>query len=127
MALRIKAFCAAMAFAGCLPVAASAEEILNLIAVDGASPLWPVTLIYTDQGPFIGQGPCNRYSAEISRDGAVLDIGAVHMTEMACMEEARTAADAEFARLLAGMDAVRETDGIVVLTGQGHEMVFARP
>ncbi len=95
-----------------------------LTEIDGAVAQWPVTLGFGDAGRIFGQAPCNLYFGTASREGSAIAIGAIGMTEMACMDQSQMQGDATFAALMVQMDRVVEAGPLLTLTGAGHVMVF---
>ena len=102
--------------------AQEAVEPWVLGAVNGAAPEAVITL---DLGAdaLTGRAPCNRFGAEVRRDGEGLTVGPIRSTRMACphlSEETR------FFNTLSGMDHVEQTEKLLVLSGGGVWMVFTR-
>lgn len=73
-----------------------------------------------------GVGPCNAYSGK--REGTAPEFRARDMnsTLMACLDPARTQAEAEYLDMLPKATAIRRDHGQLVLTGSGLMMVFEK-
>lgn len=95
-----------------------------LAEVDGAAPGWSATLNLSEPDRVVGQAPCNRYFAPVSRDGTAFALGPIGATRMACDD---LPAEQEFFRLLALMTSAEEQPDEVILTGGGHQMRFVAP
>lgn len=93
----------------------------QLASIDGRSFALTATLRIGADGRIAGEAPCNRWFARgAGQDGALF--GAIGSTERACeglSEERR------FLELMAEMTMAAMIDDRLVLTGAGHEMVFA--
>ena len=92
-----------------------------LVSVDGVVVDYTATLSLAEPGRVTGQAPCNRYFADVSRDGAAFKLGMIGATRMACLQ---IKGEAEFFQTLQGIVTAEETQAKLVLTGAGQQMVF---
>ena len=107
-----------------IPLAAhAADDGWPLTLVDGVAPGYTATLALDQPGKVYGRAPCNRYSGPRRGDLPVFRVEAVMSTKMACPE---MAAEQAFFDLLTLMEHAEQGDGVLTLTGGGHEMVFSR-
>jgi heat shock protein HslJ len=73
------------------------------------------TLAVAD-GSVHGNASCNSYSGTLTQDGAKVQISAVAMTAMACVDQRLTAQETAFTKAVAAVNGVRATAGGVELT-----------
>ncbi len=92
-----------------------------LATVDGAAVDYTATLSLAEPGRVTGQAPCNRYFADVTRDGAAFKLGMIGATRMACLQ---IKGEAAFFQTLQGIDTADEASGKLTLSGAGHQMVF---
>ncbi|MES2432562.1 MAG: META domain-containing protein [Pseudomonadota bacterium] len=92
-----------------------------LASVDGTAVEYTATLSLGQPGRLTGQAPCNRYFADVTRDGAAFKLGVIGATRMACLQ---IKGEAAFFQTLQGVETAEETSAQLVLTGAGHQMVF---
>ena len=119
------ALCACVATANDTAPAASLSDMPWILTeVDGAVPGWSATLSLAEAGNISGQAPCNSYFGSVARVDASFVVGELVVTRMACAD---LAGEAEFLALLAGIKEAEEMPGLLILTGDGHEMRFAQP
>jgi heat shock protein HslJ len=95
-----------------------------LIEVDGARVDFAATLNLGAPGQATGQAPCNRYVADLTRDGDRFVLAAIGATRMAC---AQMAAEADFFQVLQGVETAAQQPGMLTLSGGGHQLVFVQP
>jgi heat shock protein HslJ len=82
------------------------------------------TLVFGPGDSVGGQGPCNRWSADLISTLPAFQIGPIVATEMACDD---LVAEMTFFRTLALMSEATFQEGLLVLTGyQGSSMVFQK-
>lgn len=88
------------------------ESSFVILKIDELDAPEGTTLARDAQNGFSGQGPCNRYTGQLARDGDSVSFGAAAMTRMACLDEARSTAEqrlgvafGEITALRAGADA----------------------
>ncbi|MBH1973974.1 MAG: META domain-containing protein [Rhodobacteraceae bacterium] len=96
----------------------------RLVSVDEVQLGVEVTLNLGEAGRVTGQGPCNRYFADLVQDGSAFQLGAIGATRMACPEMGKEAA---YFIALQAVDTMEKTAGFLRLTGGGHELIFAQP
>jgi heat shock protein HslJ len=106
------------------PLGAASNTPWVLTMVDGAAPRYSVTLSLAEPGMISGQGPCNRFSGPVARVDASFVVGELATTRMACAD---LAGEVEFLALLAGIKEAKEMPGLLILTGDGHEIRFGQP
>lgn len=99
-----------------------AEWVLS--SVDGVAPEYTATLDLSEPGRLAGQAPCNRYFAALTREGDSFQPGQIGATRMACLQ---IKGEAEYLALLSAVTTAVEQDGVLILTGAGHEMRFVPP
>ena len=95
-----------------------------LTVVDGAAPRYSATINLVEPSMISGQAPSNRFSGPVARAGGSFVVGELAATRMACAD---LAGEAEFFALLARIKEAEEMPGLLILTGDGHEMRFAQP
>lgn len=111
---------AVLALAACVETGnAGTEWVLH--SVDGQAVEYSATLSLAEPGRLTGQAPCNRYFADVTRDGANFKPGMIGATRMACLQ---IKGEAEFFQTLQGVTQIEETAGKLTLAGAGHHMVF---
>ena len=124
---------AALALAACVQSGHADETALApdftkvdwvLTMVDGLPAGYSATLNLGEPDRVTGQAPCNRYFADLTRNGAGFKLGAIGATKMACLQ---IAGEADFFQTLQGVETADQGPGTLTLTGGGHEMVFAQP
>lgn len=124
---------AALVLAACVQTGQADETALApdfskmdwiLSRVDGQPAGYTATLNLGDAGRITGQAPCNRYFADLTRDGDSFVLGAIGATRMACLQ---IAGEAAFFQTLQGVETAKLGPGLLTLTGGGHEMVFVQP
>jgi heat shock protein HslJ len=91
-----------------------------LVDLDGAAPVGepPPTLSFDEQGGVHGSTGCNRFSGEVTIEGAALTFGPLATTRMACLDPALGAQETTF---LAAVESVSgytiDDQGRLVLDG----------
>ncbi|WP_426032644.1 META domain-containing protein [Cypionkella sp. TWP1-2-1b2] len=111
---------AALMLAACVETGQAGTDWV-LASVDGAAVDYTATLSLAEPGRVVGQAPCNRYFADVTRDGAAFKLGMIGTTRMACLQ---IKGEAAFFQTLQGIETAEETAAQLVLTGAGHQMVF---
>lgn len=96
----------------------------SLAEVDGKAPGWTATLNLGEPGRITGQAPCNRYFADVTRDGTSFMPGLIGATKMACLQ---IDGEAEFFALLSAVTTAEMGPGSLILSGGGHQMRFVQP
>lgn len=96
----------------------------RLVSVDDVRLGVVVTLNLADPVRVTGQGPCNRYVADLTQDGTRFTLGEIAATRRTCPDLAKEAA--YFAALQA-VDNAEKTAGHLRLSGGGHDLIFAQP
>ncbi|MDZ4311152.1 MAG: META domain-containing protein [Cypionkella sp.] len=112
---------AALALAACVEEDKAAGPDWMLSLVDGQAVDYTATLSLTEPGRVTGQAPCNRYFADLSRDGSSFKLGMIGATRMACLQ---IKGEADFFQTLQGIETADEASGKLTLSGAGHQMVF---
>lgn len=124
---------AALVLAACMQTAQADETALApdftkmdwiLTTVDGQPAGYSATLNLGDPVRVTGQAPCNRYFADLTRDGDSFKLGAIGATRMACQQ---IAGEAAYFQMLQGVETVAMGPGMLTLTGNGHQMEFVQP
>ena len=92
-----------------------------LLVMDGAPVDYSATLNLGKSSQVVGQGPCNRYFADLNRDGVMFKLGAIGATKMACLQ---MKGEAAFFAALQAVEFADQRPARLTLTGGGHEMVF---
>lgn len=92
-----------------------------LISVDGVAVQYPATINLDEPGRISGQGPCNRYFAQVEGNLPAFRPVALGATEMAC--EALAAETGYFA-LLAAVETAEIGANDLHLRGGGHDLLF---
>ena len=95
-----------------------------LTMVDGQPAGYSATINLAESGRVTGQAPCNRYFADLTRDGDRFKLGAIGATRMACLQ---IEGEAAFFQLLQGVETAEMRPGMLTLTGGGHQMAFVQP
>lgn len=115
---------AALLFAlpACADDAARAGWVL--ISVDGIAVDYAATLDLDQPGRISGQGPCNRYFAQVEGNLPEFRPVALGSTKMAC--EALAAESGYFA-LLAAVETAEIGSDELHLRGGGHDLLFQKP
>lgn len=111
---------AAVMLAACVETGQAGTEWV-LESVDGKAADYTATLDLSTPGRLTGQAPCNRYFADLTRDGANFKLGMIGATRMACLQ---IKGEAEFFQILQGVAMAEQTASALTLTGAGHQMVF---
>lgn len=96
----------------------------RLVSVDEVRLGGEVTLNLGEPARVTGQGPCNRYFADLAQDGSAFKLGPIGATKMACPDIGKEAA---YFIALQAVDTMEKTAGFLRLTGGGHELIFAQP
>lgn len=96
----------------------------RLVSVDEVRLGAEVTLNLGEPARVTGQGPCNRYFADLAQDGSAFKLGPIRATRMACPDLGKEAA---YFIALQAVDTIEKTAGFLRLTGGGHELIFAQP
>ena len=96
----------------------------TLALIDGKPVAYSATLNLGTKARISGQGPCNRYMADLKSDGKTFEPGLIAGTLMACEN---LADEGEFFTLLAGIKTMDRSTGQLILRGNGHEMTFLQP
>jgi heat shock protein HslJ len=96
----------------------------QLATVDGQAPGYGATLSLAEPGRVSGQAPCNRYFAELTRDGAGFVLGPIGATKMACDQ---MQGEAAFFAALGTVTAATEAPGVLELSGSGPILGFVPP
>ncbi len=94
-----------------------------LTTVDGQPAGYSATLNLREPGRVKGQAPCNRYFADLTRDGENFTLGAIGATRMACLQ---IKGEADFFQALQRVKTASQGPGMLTLTGGGHELVFVQ-
>lgn len=94
-----------------------------LVLMDGVAPGYQATLNLDAPGRVTGIAPCNRYFADLVQDGDSFKLSALGSTKMACPD---MMAEQDFFQALHGVDTAVQQDGQLRLSGNGHELVFAK-
>lgn len=92
-----------------------------LSILDGQAVDYTATLSLAEQGRVTGQAPCNRYFADVTRDGSNFKLGLIGATRMACLQ---IKGETEFFAALQGIEMADEANGKLTLSGAEHQMVF---
>lgn len=95
-----------------------------LIEVDGGKPGYAASLSLAQPGKITGQAPCNSYFGSIMQTGDSFVVGGLAATRMACPD---LAAEAAYLQMLQAVSHGVVQDGLLILTGNGHEMRFIQP
>lgn len=111
---------AALMLAACVETGKANTEWV-LASVDGTAVDYTATLSLAEQGRITGQAPCNRYFADLTRQGTAFKLGMIGATRLACLQ---IKGEAEYFQALQAIDSVSETTGQLTLSGGGHQMVF---
>lgn len=93
-----------------------------LVSVDGNPVTYAATIDLSTPGRVAGQAPCNRYFGAVEGTLPAFRPTGIAATRMACD---RLADEDAFFALLSAMTAAEVGADRIVLTGGGHEMVFA--
>ncbi len=94
----------------------------TLAAIDEVPFTARATLVFGPGDSVGGQGPCNRWSADLISTWPDFQIGPIVATEMACDD---LVAEMTYFRTLSMMSGATFLDGSLILTGyQGSSMVF---
>ena len=112
---------AVLALAACVEEDKAAGPDWMLSLVDGQTVDYTATLSLAESGRVTGQAPCNRYFADVTRNGASFKLGLIGATRMACLQ---IKGEAEFFQTLQAMETATEAPGQLTLSGAGHHMVF---
>ena len=124
---------AVLALSACVTTGGAAETALapdfskmdwTLAEVDGKPPAYSATLNLGEAGRIVGQAPCNRYFAALTREGSRFVPGPIGATRMACLH---MVGEVEYLALLAGITTAEQGPGTLILSGGGHEMRFVQP
>jgi heat shock protein HslJ len=100
-----------------------APSLWVLAEVDGQEARYAATLDLTADG-LSGKAPCNRYFASLTRDGDSFFPGPIGATRMACPD---IKAEAEYLARLSAITTAVEAGGVLILSGNGHELRFVPP
>lgn len=111
---------AALMLAACVETGKANTEWV-LASVDGAAVDYTATLSFAETGRITGQAPCNRYFADVTRQGDSFKLGMIGATRMACLQ---IKGEAAYFQTLQGVDTLIESPARLTLSGAGHEMVF---
>lgn len=111
---------AALMLAACVETGQAGTDWV-LASVDGAAVDYTATLSLAEAGRVTGQAPCNRYFADLTRDGAAFKLGMIGATRMACLQ---IKGEAAFFQTLQSIETAEQTATRLVLTGADHQMVF---
>ena len=111
---------AALMLAACVEAGKANTEWV-LASVDGTAVDYTATLSLAEQGRITGQAPCNRYFADLTRQGTEFKLGMIGATRLACLQ---IKGEAEYFQALQAIDSVSETAGQLTLSGGGRQMVF---
>ena len=112
---------AVLALAACVEEDKALGPDWMLSLVDGQAVDYTATLSLAEPGRVTGQAPCNRYFADVTRNGASFKLGLIGATRMACLQ---IKGEAEFFQTLQAMETAAEVPGQLTLSGAGHQMVF---
>jgi heat shock protein HslJ len=96
----------------------------TLVSVDGAEATAQTTIRIDEPGRLGGQGPCNRYFADVTGPLPTFRPGMIGSTKMACPD---MAAEAQYFAALQAIERAELTDDSLRLSGGGHELVFRKP
>ena len=115
---------AALLFA--LPACAeeTASGVWALVSVDGVAVGYAATLDLDQPGRISGQGPCNRYFAQVEGNLPVFRPVALGSTKMACDE---MAAESGYFALLTAVETAEIGSDELHLRGGGHDLLFQKP
>ena len=95
-----------------------------LTMIDDKPAAFSATLNLGEAGRAVGQAPCNRYSATVTRAGTAFKFGPIAATRMACAQlEEETA----FFELLSNVTSAEGGYGFLTLKSGGHTIQFAQP
>ena len=111
---------AALMLAACVETGKANTEWV-LASVDGTAVDYTATLSLAEEGRITGQAPCNRYFADLTRQGTEFKLGMIGATRLACLQ---IKGEAEYFQALQAIDSVSETTGQLTLSGGGRQMVF---
>lgn len=75
----------ALALSACVEDDKAVGPDWMLSLVDGQAVDYTATLSLAEPGRVTGQAPCNRYFADVTRDGASFKLGIIGATRMACL------------------------------------------
>ena len=116
--------CTALLFAlpACAEETAGGAWALN--SVDGVAVQYAATINLDEPGRISGQGPCNRYFAQVEGKLPAFRAVALGSTKMAC--EALAAESGYFA-LLSAVDTAEIGAEDLHLRGGGHDLLFQKP
>lgn len=131
---------AILAITGCVEAQAGGETALPLdeaaLAPDFSKMDWVLTAIddqpagfnatmnLGEAGRAVGQAPCNRYSAAVTRQGTVFQFGPIAATRMACDQLKEEMA---YFELLAKVTSAEGGYGFLTLKAGTHRLQFAQP
>ncbi len=106
-----------------LPLRASdlSPGLWRLQSIDGAAFSAQATLQIGADGRIGGRGPCNSWNTRGTADAGLLLAG-IMSTKRACDALPQ---ENDFFQALSMMSAAQVSDGLLILTGQGREMIFA--
>ena len=95
-----------------------------LTMIDDKPAAFSATLNLGEAGRAVGQAPCNRYSAAVTREGTVFKFGPIAATRMAC---AQLKEEDTFFALLSKVTSAEGGYGFLTLKSGGHTLQFAQP
>lgn len=110
-----------LALAACVEDDKAAGPDWMLSLVDGQAVDYTATLSLAEPGRVTGQAPCNRYFADVTRNGTSFKLGMIGATRMACLQ---IKGEAAFFQALQGIETADESGDKLTLSGAGHQMVF---
>ena len=96
----------------------------TLVSVDGQAVSYPATINLAEPGRVTGQGPCNRYFADIEGSLPAFHLKALGSTKMACPDMGY---EADYFSLLSRIETAEFPETELVLSGAGHVLTFQKP
>jgi heat shock protein HslJ len=83
----------------------------------------PITLVIDAQKAG-GHAACNIYGGTVTIDGDAMELSAMSMTEMACVDERAMNAEADYMSALAAVTRWARDGNQLIVTGEGVELTF---
>ncbi len=101
---------------------AGETTVYALVELDGATFASSATIGFPDEGRAVGEGPCNRWSADQPAPYPWVAFGPIAATKRACAE---LESEGHFFAALAEMTLIEVTGDTLILSNDaGREMVF---
>lgn len=116
--------CAAIGYAVISQTRGAPATEWQLATIDGKAPDYSATLSLAEPGRISGQAPCNRYFADLKREGAGFVLGPIGATKMACDQ---MQGEAAFFAALGSVTTAKEEAGVLELSGGGAILGFVPP